>query len=64
MGPIGKTVISALVGILGIIALYFAARAHDGGIYYGGLVIFVTCVMFIFYQIKRHMDEVERGEHG
>lgn len=63
MGGVGKAIISALVGVVGLIALYFAANAHDGGIYYGGLLIFVMAVAFIFALLKRSLDEAERGGH-
>jgi len=65
MGGVGKTILSVLVGLLGLIALYFSANAQDGGIYYGGLVIFVVAVAFIFYQLKRYLDETEhRDRHA
>ncbi|RDD60358.1 hypothetical protein [Ferruginivarius sediminum] len=62
MGVVGRTIISGLIGIFGLIALYFAANAKDGGIYYGGLLIFVMAVVYIFYQLKRGLDEAERGQ--
>lgn len=58
-----KTIISALIGFLGLIALYMAAHARDGGIYYGGMLIFIVAVGYIFYQVKLYMDEVERHDH-
>lgn len=61
MDSVGKTVISAFVGVLGLIALYFAAHARDDGVYYAGLLIFVLAVVFVFYQLKRALDEAERG---
>lgn len=59
MGAVGKTILSGAVGVLGLIALYFAANATDSGVYYGGLLIFVVAVIFIFYQLKRGLDEAE-----
>jgi len=63
-GGLRKTVMGAFVGLLGLLALFMAAHAHDGGLYAGGLLIFVLAVGFIFILIKRHMDEVERGDGG
>jgi hypothetical protein len=62
MDVVGRTIISGVIGILGLIALYFAANAKDGGIYYGGLLIFAMAVGYIFYQVKRGLDEAERGQ--
>ena len=62
-GSVRKTVMGALMGLLGLVALYMAAHAQDGGIYTGGLLIFVLAVAFIFALVKRHMDEIEPG-HG
>lgn len=61
MGGLEKIGISAGVGVVGLIGLYFASQAQDGGIYYGGLLIFVIAVGYIFWQIKRAMDEGDRA---
>lgn len=60
MGGLEKTAISAVIGIIGLVGLYFASNAQDGGIYYGGLLIFVIAVGYIFWQVKRAMDEEDR----
>ncbi len=73
MGGLEKTAISAVIGVIGLVGLFFASRAQDGGIYYGGLLIFIIAVGYIFWQIKRAMDEGDRqykqklqqhGQHG
>lgn len=63
MGGIGKTITSTLIGLVGLIALFFSANAHDGGIYSGGLLIFALAVGYIFWQIKRAMDDADRAQH-
>ncbi len=57
IGSLEKMAISAGIGVIGLVGLFFASRAQDGGIYYGGLLIFVIAVGYIFWQIKRAMDE-------
>lgn len=63
MGGLEKMAISAGIGVIGLIGLYFASNAQDGGIYYGGLLIFIIAVGYIFWQIKRAMDEGDRRYH-
>lgn len=60
MGGLEKTAISAVIGVIGLVGLFFASKAQDGGIYYGGLLIFIIAVGYIFWQIKRAMDEGDR----
>jgi Ca2+/Na+ antiporter len=64
MGGIAKVVGSVLFGLFGLVALYFAAHAKDGGIFYAGMLIFALSVIYIFWQVKRAMDEQDRRHHG
>lgn len=60
-------ILGGCVGVLGVIALYVAANAHDTAVYYIGLAVFVVCVLFDFYLIKRTFDRAERrmrAEHA
>jgi hypothetical protein len=63
MGGIAKVLGSGVVGIIGLGALFLASNADDGGMYYAGLLIFVLAVSYIFWQIKRHMDALDRKDH-
>ena len=63
MGGIAKVLGSAVVGLIGLGALFVAANADDGGLYHGGLLIFVLAVVYLFWQIKRHMDALDRARH-
>ncbi len=59
MGNMGKWVAGGLGGLVALVGLFFAANATDNGAYYGGLVIFLVGVSFIFYQLKRGLDAAE-----
>jgi hypothetical protein len=52
------------VGIMGLIALFLAARAGHGMAYSGGLAFFVFAVLFIFLMIKRAYDKAEGIKSG
>lgn len=61
MGNIGKVVAGVLGGLIALVGLFFAASAADNGVYYGGLVIFIVGVAFVFYQLKRGLDDMEES---
>ena len=63
MGGIAKVLGSGVVGLVGLAGLFVASNAHDGGMYHAGLLIFVLAVFYIFWQIKRHMDALDRKRH-
>jgi hypothetical protein len=44
----GKWVLGALVGLLGLVGLFAASRAHDADMYLFGLIFFVATLIFIF----------------
>ncbi len=48
------------IGLLGLIGLYLASRAVDGGIYGFGLLLFLFAVLFDFWLMKRCFDERQR----
>ena len=57
MGDVGKWIMGGVVSLLAVLALFFAAKAQDTAIYYTGLTVFVACVLFVMYQIKRAFDQ-------
>lgn len=60
MDNTAKWIIGGCVGVLSIIVLYVASRGHESVLYYGGLAVFVACVLFDMYLIKRSFDQAER----
>ena len=55
----GTFIWSGVVAVMGLAALFVAARAGHGMPYYGGLTFFVFAVLFIFLMIKRGYDRAE-----
>ena len=49
----GKWTMGAIVGLLGLLGLVFAANAVDDMFYYGGLIGFAASVGAIFFMISR-----------
>ena len=52
------------VGIMGVVALFLAARAGHGAAYSGGLTFFAFAVLFIFLMIKRGFDKSQGIRSG
>jgi hypothetical protein len=50
----GKWVVGGLVALLGVVALFMASNAHDGGMYLFGLIFFAAAVIFVFVLIGSH----------
>ena len=46
-------------GLIGLVGLAFASRAHDDGIYLFGLILFAFAIVMNFMLLKRHFDEVD-----
>jgi hypothetical protein len=46
-------IVGGLIAILGLLGLFLAAGAKDGGIYLFGLLLFLFAVLFDFGLIKR-----------
>lgn len=57
-----KWLIGALVMFLGLVGLYFSANAKDGSLYFAGLAIFITCLLYVLLQIKLAYDDPAAGE--
>ena len=52
------------VGVMGLVALFLAARAGHGMAYSAGLAFFAFAVLFIFLMIKRAYDKKEGLRSG
>ena len=59
MDGTGKWIAGGGVAILGLIGLFLAAGAADGGIYLFGLALFVFAVLYVFALIKQSFDAQE-----
>lgn len=65
MGTVARFVIGGLIGLLGLVGLFLAARAHNSdGLHAAGLIVFVFAVLYIFLLIKRGYDLADRARHG
>lgn len=58
----GKWIINAVVALLGVLGLFLAANAVDGGFYGFGLLLFVFAALFVFASIKKAFDSHEAAE--
>ncbi|HUL09450.1 MAG TPA: hypothetical protein VLV76_24170 [Candidatus Acidoferrum sp.] len=56
-----KWIASGVVGILGVVGLFFAANAHDRGIYVFGLGLAGFAVIYVFAQMKQGFDARDRA---
>lgn len=63
MTDIGDYVIAALVTLLALLGIFLAAFADDNGIYIFGLGLAAFGVLFDYWLLKRHYDQVD-GAHG
>lgn len=63
MGKIGDWVMGGLAILMSIGGLFVASNAGHGLGYYGGLGMFVFCVLFIFFVMKKAMDHADQGGH-
>jgi purine-cytosine permease-like protein len=54
-----SALLCGVVVIMGIVALFVAARAGHGVPYYGGLTFFAFAVLFVFLLIKHGFDKAE-----
>lgn len=50
-------VVGGLVGLVGVLALFVAARAHEDFLAYGGVVVFALAVLFLFRLIGRAYEQ-------
>jgi hypothetical protein len=51
--------IMTIVGLFGLLGLFVASRAVDGGMSLFGFALFALAVFLEFWAIKRHFDEAE-----
>lgn len=59
MEDTGRWIVCGLVGLVGILGLFLAAGAVDGGFYFFGLLLFAFAVVFVFANVKNAFDEAE-----
>jgi hypothetical protein len=59
MGQIVKVGIVFLLGVFAILSLIVAGGGHGNVQYWGGLGMFVLCVLLLFYAVR----EVTNGHH-
>lgn len=52
----GNWVLGGVSAIMGVAGLFVASRAGYGLGYYGGLAMFVFCVLFIMFMMKSGYD--------
>lgn len=52
-------IMGGVAGILGVLGLFLAAGAGDGGIYLFGLLLFAFALLFVFSRIKAAFDAAE-----
>jgi len=50
------------VGLVGVLGLFLASGAVDGGFYFFGLLLFAFAILFIFANVKNAFDEAEMTE--
>ncbi|MGQ9366712.1 hypothetical protein [Azospirillum sp. ST 5-10] len=55
----GTWIASGAIGILGLFGLLAASRAADEAFYYGGWLVAVLCVGYLFLAIHRHYNAVD-----
>jgi len=58
----GRWIICGLVGLVGVLGLFLASGAVDGGFYFFGLLLFAFAILFIFANVKNAFDEAEMTE--
>ncbi len=56
MKLLGIWVAAIAVGLIGIVGLFLASGAHDGTMYYVGLLVFLFACIFEFGLIARLTD--------
>lgn len=56
MSGLQSWILGIVAGLVGIVALFFAANAHGGEMYMIGLIVFLLIALFEFWLIKRWFD--------
>lgn len=60
-------IVGGVLGFLAFIGLLAASRAADEAFYYGGWLLAIGCVVYIFIMVTRHYDRVDAEiarQHG
>jgi hypothetical protein len=60
----GQWVFGALMGLLSLLGLVLASRAHDQTFYLVGLLLFAFGVGFIFWLIARNTGHSSTDQHS
>jgi ABC-type maltose transport system permease subunit len=60
MSGLQSWILGVVAGLVGIVALFFAAKDHGGQMYTIGLVVFLLVAAFEFWLIKRWFDAKEQ----
>jgi hypothetical protein len=61
MKNVGTWIMGAAAAVMGVAALFVAARAGHGIGEYAGVGLFVFCVLFVFLLMKSSFDKQEHG---
>lgn len=60
----GQWVLGALMGLLSLIGLLLASRAHEGALYVVGLLLFAFGVAFNYWLVARNTGKpIQRRDH-
>jgi ABC-type uncharacterized transport system permease subunit len=60
MSGLQSWILGIVAGLVGIVALFFAANDHGGEMYMVGLIVFLLTALFDFWLIKRWFDGKEQ----
>jgi hypothetical protein len=65
MSGADKWIWCGLVGIMGVLGLYVASRGGpaEAVAYFGGLLFFAFCVLFILYHVNSALDKSTKRDH-
>ena len=59
MEGVGSWMINGVVALVGVLGLFLAANAVDGGFYGFGLLLFLFATLFVFANIRNAYDTRE-----
>lgn len=54
MGRVGNWIMGGVIGLLGLLGLFMASRAHDDMFYFSGILLFVFAIFLIFRLIGKY----------
>ncbi len=63
MGDVARWVWCGVTALMGIVALFVAARSTNPVGYYGGIGFFIVAFLFIMFHVKRAFDHAEGHGH-